>query len=254
MRTLAGRRRRRATAASASGRVNRPRRAPCRRSRPRSPRPRRPRPARPGRRAARCPPEAITGAAVAAATSRSSSRFGPVQRAVLADVGDDVAGAAVAVQPGEGLPEVAAVACVQPRAASRCVAVGRSARRARRRSGRRARRSPRAHHSRVLQRGGAEVDPRAAGGERPVERGVVADAAGQLDRDVQLADDRGEQLGVGAAAERGVEVDEVDPLGAVALPGQRGVAAGRRRRSRCRPRPAPGGRPGRRATSTAGRR
>ena len=36
-------------------------------------------------------------------------------------------------------------------------------------------------------------------------------------------DDLGEQLAVGAAAERGVEVDQVDPLGAGALPGQRGV-------------------------------
>ena len=50
---------------------------------------------------------------------------------------------------------------------------------------------------------------------------VVADAAGQLDVDVEPADDLGEQLPVLAAAERGVEVDEVHPLGAGLLPGER---------------------------------
>ena len=41
--------------------------------------------------------------------------------------------------------------------------------------------------------------------------------------DVQRADDARPAAPVGAAAERGVEVDQVDPLGAVALPGQRRV-------------------------------
>ena len=59
-----------------------------------------------------------------------------------------------------------------------------------------------------------------------VERLVVADAARQLDRDVELADHLGEQFTVGAAAERGVQVDEVDPLGAVALPTHGGVQRG----------------------------
>jgi hypothetical protein len=45
---------------------------------------------------------------------------------------------------------------------------------------------------RVLQRGRAEVDPRATGGQRRRQRVVVADAAGQLDGDVQLADHLGE--------------------------------------------------------------
>ena len=44
------------------------------------------------------------------------------------------------------------------------------------------------------------------------------------------------------------------PLGAVALPGAARPRAGRRSRSRCRPRPARAGRPGRPATSTAGSR
>ena len=74
-----------------------------------------------------------------------------------------------------------------------------------------------------LQGGGAEVDPAAAGGQRRGERLVVPDAAGQLDVDVELADDPGEQLAVAAAAERGVEVDQVHPLGAVAAARQRGL-------------------------------
>ena len=75
---------------------------------------------------------------------------------------------------------------------------------------------------------------------------VVADAAGQLHLDVQPLDHVGEQVAVGPAPERGVEVDQVDPLGAVALPGQRGLQRIAVGRLACRPRPAPGGRPGRR--------
>ena len=71
---------------------------------------------------------------------------------------------------------------------------------------------------RLLERRRPEVDPGAAGGERRLQRGVVADAPAHLDLHVELADDAREQLAVGAAAERGVEVDEVDPLGAVGLP------------------------------------
>src|SRR5919197_5687021 len=37
----------------------------------------------------------------------------------------------------------------------------------------------------ILQRGGAQVDPRAPGGERALQRRVVANAARQLHRDVQ---------------------------------------------------------------------
>ena len=147
-----------------------------------------------------------------------------LQRAVLGDVGDDVAGAALGVEAGEGLVQLAALlgpaAGGQPGAAhveadGDAVAVlgdGAGAPLGR------------------LQRRGAQVDPAAAGGQRGGQRLVVADAAGELDVDVQLADDAGQQLAVGAAAEGGVEVDEVHPLGAVALPLQRGlerVAVGR---------------------------
>ena len=75
----------------------------------------------------------------------------------------------------------------------------------------------------VLERRGAEVDPAAAGGQRPLERLGVADAAAHLDLDVERADDAGQQLGVRPAPEGGVEVDEVQPLGALLLPGQRGL-------------------------------
>ena len=59
-----------------------------------------------------------------------------------------------------------------------------------------------------------------------VKRIVVADTAGQLDVDVELADHLGEQFAVGAAAERGVKVDQMNPFGPVALPAQRGVQRG----------------------------
>src|SRR3954468_15361408 len=58
----------------------------------------------------------------------------------------------------------------------------------------------------VLQGGGADVDPGGAGGERGLEGGVVADPAGQLDLNVELADHLREQLAVGTPAEGGVEV------------------------------------------------
>ena len=66
--------------------------------------------------------------------------------------------------------------------------------------------------------------------QRRGQRGVVADAAGQLDRHIEPADHLGQQRRVGSPAERRVEVDEVDPLRAGPLPGQRRrqrVAVGR---------------------------
>ena len=60
-------------------------------------------------------------------------------------------------------------------------------------------------------------------GHRGRERLVVADAAAHLDLDVEGADDLGLQLAVVAAAERRVEVDQVDPLRAGLLPAQRGL-------------------------------
>ena len=76
---------------------------------------------------------------------------------------------------------------------------------------------------RVFQSGGPEIDPRTAGGQCGRQRVVVADTAGELDLHVELADDLGQQLAIGAAAERRVQVDQVYPFGAVALPAQRGV-------------------------------
>ena len=68
-----------------------------------------------------------------------------------------------------------------------------------------------------------EDDSRAPGGQRLRQRGVVADAARQFHLDVQLTDDGGEQLGIGATAECGIEVDQVDPLRATGLPRARRV-------------------------------
>src|SRR5690606_15076030 len=76
----------------------------------------------------------------------------------------------------------------------------------------------------VLEGGGAEVDPLGAGVERPGEALVVADPTGELDGDVEVGDELGEQLGVRAPPEGGVEVDEVDPLGALLRPGPGGLA------------------------------
>ena len=76
---------------------------------------------------------------------------------------------------------------------------------------------------RVLQRRRAEIHPGAAGGQRGLQRLVVADTAGQFDRDVELADHLGEQFAVGSATERGVQVDQVDPFRPVALPAHRGL-------------------------------
>ena len=50
---------------------------------------------------------------------------------------------------------------------------------------------------------------------------VVADAARELDLDVETADDLGEELRVRAAPEGRVQVDEVDPLRAARLPVER---------------------------------
>ena len=80
----------------------------------------------------------------------------------------------------------------------------------------------RAHPFRRLEGRSAEVDPCRARRQCRRKRAVVADPARQFDCDVQLPHDVGEQGTVVAAAERGVEVDEVHPLGAVTLPAQRG--------------------------------
>ena len=94
------------------------------------------------------PPDAITGASVRSATLASRSRLGPLQRAVLGDVGDDEARTSFSVKAFQHRPQIAAVGL--PAAAAQPVLAvgtkGRSARRARRPPCRRARRSLRAHH------------------------------------------------------------------------------------------------------------
>ena len=154
----------------------------------------------------------MTGRSVAAQTSRSSCRFGPLEHPVLVDVGDHVARAALGVEAGQHVVEVAAVAGPAARGQGAPAHVE-------------ADRDPVAvlgdHPGAplgLLERGRADVDPPAAGGQRRLEGLVVADAAAHLDLDVEGADDLGLQLAVAAAPEGGVEVDEVQPLGAGVLP------------------------------------
>src|SRR6185437_16227376 len=104
--------------------------------------------------------------------------------------GDHVAGAALGVEAGERLVEVAALA--RPAAGGQGPAAHVEAHR-----------DPvpvlgddLADPVGVLHRGGADVDPGAPGRQGTVERGVVPDAAGHLNLDVQLADHVGQQAGV----------------------------------------------------------
>jgi hypothetical protein len=75
----------------------------------------------------------------------------------------------------------------------------------------------------VLERRRSDVHPSAPCRERRVERRVVADAAAHLDLDVESTHDLGQEPAVLAASERGVEVDQVDPLRTAGLPVQRSL-------------------------------
>ncbi len=137
-----------------------------------------------------------------------------LEHAVLVDVGDDVARAALGVEPGQHVVEVAAVAGPAARGQGAAADVE-------------ADRDPVAVLGdrgraplRLLERRGADVDPAAAGGHRRRQRLVVADPAAHLDLDVEGADDLGLELAVVAAPERRVEVDQVEPLRAGLLPAQ----------------------------------
>ena len=152
---------------------------------------------------------------------------GAEQRAVLAHVGDHVSGAAVVVEVVDGVPQVAVIAApASPGEAVLDHAVGGlDDPHVQAHGDPVAVRGDRVGAPRqVAQRSRGEVDPGAAGGQRPGERGVVGDPARQLHGHVELADDSGQQLRVAAAAERCVEVDEVDPVGAVRLPAEGDVA------------------------------
>ena len=157
----------------------------------------------------------------------------PLQRAVLRDVGDHVARGSRPPRAGPGPCQRSPPSWVQPRAAS---VVPRTSR-------------PTAIASPycgddvsrplgVLERRRAEVDALGA----DLERGS-SDASSRMPPESStltprdLADDLLQDAGVAAAAERRVEVDEVDPLGALARPSRRRRRRGRRSSSRCRPRP-----------------
>ena len=165
---------------------------------------------------------------------------GALEHAVLVDVGDDVAGAALAVEPGQHLVEVAALA-------------GPAARGQRAAADVEADRDPvavlgdrRGAPLRLLERGGADVDPAAAGGHRRLQRLVVADAAAHLDRRCRACRRSGPAArgcGRGRTPRRG------RPGGSTRRRRPASAAPprpGRRSASPSRPRPARAGRPGRR--------
>ena len=159
-------------------------------------------------------------ASVRSQMSRSRADVRSLEHAVLADVGDHVTGAAVAVQPVQRLPQVSPVG--HPAARGQPVSRGGDLHVQRDRDpltvlGDRLR-APR----RILHGRRAHVHPRATGGQRSGKGIVVADSPGQLHRDVQLADHLGDHVAVVSPSERRVQVDEVQPPRAVALPLQRG--------------------------------
>src|SRR5699024_9776602 len=145
---------------------------------------------------------------------------GAAQGAVLGDVGDDVALAAGLVEPLEGLPEVPALA--GPAAGGEGGAAhGEAHRDAVAVLGE--------HHGGPLRdhrRCGAEVHAAATGGQGRGEGFVVPDPSGQLDVEVDGGDHLGQQRRVRAAAEGGIEVDQVQPARAAVLEGERGVQRG----------------------------
>ena len=165
----------------------------------------------------------------------------PAQRAVLGDVGDDVAGAAVARPAGPAPP----TGRRRPRSSRGRRACRAPARPARPRSARRARRSPtRTTPGPPARR--CRCSPGCSRWPAPLQRLVVADPAGQLD----LRRPAGRPPRPAARRwSRGRTRRPGRPGGSTrrrraARPARRPAA--RRRWSRCRPRPAPGGRPGRR--------
>jgi hypothetical protein len=143
-------------------------------------------------------------------------QVGPLEHAVLVHVGHDVPRTTLVVEAGEDLVEITALPGPAPS-------------RQRASSDVEADRDPVSVLGdrlgtplRVLEGSGADVDPSAARRERSFERLVIADAAAHLHVDVERADDLREQLPVVPAAECGVEVDEMEPLGPPVLPVHRG--------------------------------
>ena len=158
----------------------------------------------------------MTGASVRAQTSRSRSRFGPAHRAVLGDVGDHVPGRAGLVEPLQHLEQVAAVAGPAPG-----------------REGTAAHVEPDRDPVAVLAAPPGRTTAGSSSAAVPMlTRAAPVASAARSDSSSRMPPDSStftssrpttsaSRCGVGAAAERGVEVDQVDPLGAVVLPGQR---------------------------------
>ena len=184
------------------------------------------------------PPGGDDRAVGAGAHVAQQGEVGALEHAVLGDVGDDVAGAPLGVEAGQGLPEVTALA-------------GPAAGGERRAAHVEADRHPVAVLGdgpggplRVLERGGAEVDPAAAGGQRPLERLGVTDAAAHLHVDVEGARrcGRAARRSSRARRRRRGRRGAATPSPAPARPAP--PRPGRRTRHRCRRRPARAARPG----------
>jgi hypothetical protein len=140
--------------------------------------------------------------------------IGTFEHAVLVDIGDHVAGAAFAVEALQSLPEVATL--LRPTAGSQGGAPNVKADGdpvAMLRDGR-------GGPFGVLESSSAQVDPAATARQGGAQALGIPDPPGLLDLDVQAADDLGEQVPVGASPECCVEVNEMNPLRALLLPGQ----------------------------------
>ena len=163
------------------------------------------------------PPLATTGGLRARAHLAQQVDVGPGQHAVGGDVGDHVAGAAGRVQPVEGLVQVTALpgpaaggepAAADVEADGDLVAVASAI--------------TSAHHS---GRSSAAVPMLTR--VHPVARARSRLSSSRMPPDSSTCNrivrgDLGDDLGVVAAAERGVQVDQVDPLGTGVLPALRG--------------------------------
>jgi hypothetical protein len=127
-------------------------------------------------------------------------------------VRDDISPASVRIQASQSVPEIAAV--LRPAAGRERLTPDIQADR----DPLGVSRYRRSHPFWRLKGGRSEVHPRGSGGQGRGERTLVADAPRQLYRNPDSSHDLGEQFPVVAAAERGVEVDQVDPFGSVSRP------------------------------------
>ena len=187
------------------------------------------------------PPLATTGLSVRSQTCAQQVEVRAGQHAVGGDVGDHEAGAAGRGPAGQGLVQLTALP--GPAAGGELACRGRPGRW---RSGRRSSAMISSHHS---GRSSAAVPMLTRAQPVASARSRVSSSRMPPDSSTlqpQLGGDLGDDLGVVAAAERGVQVDQVDPLRTGVLPALRRRPAGRRSASPSRPGPGRAGPPDRR--------